>query len=117
MNFILDENFPRTAIVLLKEKGHSAKSVLEFSQKGSDDVALFQLAQKENAVFLTTDKDFYHTVPLLFENHSGVVVIALHQPNREKILSRLDWVLRWLQQGSVAGKVLLVGDHQHLIAP
>ncbi|MCL1888221.1 MAG: hypothetical protein FWF96_05065, partial [Kiritimatiellaeota bacterium] len=54
---------------------------------------VFRLAQKHRAVFLTTDKDFYHTIPFLHPSHHGVVVVSLHQPNRQALLGRLQWFL------------------------
>ena len=30
---------------------------------------MFAQAQQESAIFITTDKDFFHTVPLTFEYH------------------------------------------------
>ena len=116
MNFILDENFPRSALALLAGHGRVGHGILEFSSKGADDADIFQVAQREKAVFLTTDKDFFHTVPLLVKDHAGVVVIALHQPNRRKLLDRLQWALRWMQQGDIRSRVLLVTDHRHLIS-
>ena len=116
MKFILDENFPRGAIALLEKEGHAAQSVLELARKGTDDVEVFKTAQAQKAVLLTTDKDFFYTVPLLFKNHCGVIVIALAQPNRRKILDRLKWSLRWLKQGNITGRVLLVSDHHHWIS-
>ena len=89
MKFILDENFPRPVFVLLEHCGHTAQSALEFLSKGSDDTEVFRVAQ---AILVTTDKDFFHTVPLLHKEHVGVIVIALHQPNRQKLLNRFEMV-------------------------
>ncbi|MBI4023652.1 MAG: DUF5615 family PIN-like protein [Verrucomicrobia bacterium] len=116
MKFILDENFPQPALALLARYGHVGQSILDFSRKGTDDLEIFEVAQRAKAVFLTTDKDFFHTVPLLVKDHAGVVVIALAQPNRQKLLDRLQWVLRWMQQGDISGRALLVTDHHHLIS-
>jgi predicted nuclease of predicted toxin-antitoxin system len=66
MIFILDENFPRSAIALLETEGHSAKSILDFVSSGTSDFSLFEEVQRQNAILLTTDKDFFHTIPLLF---------------------------------------------------
>jgi len=36
-------------------------------------------------VFLTTDRDFFHTIPHIHDKHAGIIVIALRQPNRSTI--------------------------------
>lgn len=50
---------------------------------------MFAHAQREAAVIITTDKDFFHTFPLAFAQHHGAIVITLRRPNREELLRRL----------------------------
>lgn len=88
MKFFLDENFPRAALVLLKDAGHVAVHALDIFPPGASDQKLFECAQGEAAIFLTTDRDFFHTIPLGFPKHFGVIVITLHRPNRADLLRR-----------------------------
>ena len=90
MKFFLDENFPKAAHPLLKNLGHEIFDLRGTSREGSADTKIFQEAQDCEAVFLTTDRDFFHTVPHLYPQHEGVVVIALRQPNRANILDKLS---------------------------
>ena len=60
------------------------------------DETVFRKAKDFGAVLLTTDRDFFHTIPHLHDTHCGVIVIALRQPNRAAILSRLEWRFRKL---------------------
>ena len=69
MNFFLDENFPRPAITLLESAGHSATHALQVFPPGIEDAKLFAEAQERKAIFVTTDKDFFHTIPLTFKQH------------------------------------------------
>ena len=62
------------------------------------------------ATILTTDRDFYHTVPMLYPEHHGIVVIALRQPNRQAILVKLEWLLTQQELFPLEGKVLLLRD-------
>src|SRR5208282_3802737 len=89
MKFFLDENFPRSALTQLQSAGHTAAHTLEIFPPGTPDDQLFAHAQKEFAVFITTDKDFFHTVPLAFAQHHGAIVITLRRPNRNDLLRRL----------------------------
>lgn len=66
MKFFLDENFPRPAVPLLQAAGHETVHALERFAPGTEDDRLFARAQEEGAIFLTTDKDFFHTVPLAY---------------------------------------------------
>jgi len=88
--FFLDENFPKPAVHVLADRGHACADIRGTGREGEKDDALFRLAQAHNAVFLTTDKDFFHTVPLVFATHPGSIVTALAQPERLAILHMLD---------------------------
>lgn len=110
MKFFLDENFPRPAIGQLVSVGHSAVHALEVFSPGTEDETLFVHAQEKEAVFITTDKDFFHTVPLAFENHHGVIVITLRRPNRLGLLKRLSDALNTLGKRTLENSVWLVTD-------
>ena len=114
MNFFLDENFPVTASELLIEAGHRCNRILDFEPQGRDDKTVFEQAQAFEAVLLSTDKDFFHTVPFLFNSHAGVVVIALRQPNRRAILERLIWFLANIPT-DMSNKVYLLRDKTYVV--
>jgi predicted nuclease of predicted toxin-antitoxin system len=110
MNFFLDENFPKTALVELQRTGHTAVHALERFPPGTNDDQLFAHAQETRAIFLTTDKDFFHTVPLAFAKHYGAIVITLRRPNRADLLRRLTDALTVLGDRSLDDTVWLVTD-------
>ncbi len=110
MNFLLDENFPRPALTQLQTAGHSAAHALDLFPPGTDDDRLFARAQKEHAVFVTTDKDFFHTIPLAFAQHRGAIVITLRRPNRAELLRRLAEALSVLGDRTLDNAVWLVTD-------
>jgi len=88
-----DENFPKSAQEVATKRGIEWFDHRGSENEGIDDVRLFSLAQEKEAIVVTTDRDFYHTIPVLHPEHCGIVVIALKQPNREGILKRLEWAL------------------------
>ncbi|MEI6084573.1 MAG: DUF5615 family PIN-like protein [Verrucomicrobiota bacterium] len=110
MKFLLDENFPRSALPQLQQTGHTASHALEFFGPATTDERLFAHAQQEHAIFITTDKDFFHTIPLAFERHAGAIVITLRRPNRAALLRRLTEALAVLDGRSLDNKVWLVTD-------
>jgi len=66
---------------------------------------------------LTTDRDFFHTIPPLFASHCGVIVIALRQPNRAAILSRLEWVLARVDEPFFANRAFQLRDKTWVVHP
>lgn len=112
MNFLADQNFPRSSQAVLAEFGHASCDLNFDPNKGLSDEWLFEEAQCLKAVFLTTDKDFFHTIPLQHSKHFGAIVITLSQPNRERLLAKLRWALAFIQTNPIAGHVLLLRDHR-----
>ncbi len=83
--------------------------------EGAPDTEIFKLAQKKEAIFLTTDKDFFHTIPFLFEKHRGIIVIALRQPNRKSITEKLLFVLEHIDLDNLDSRVVLLRDNNYSI--
>lgn len=110
MIFLLDENFPKSADKVLSELGHQVIDIREVAPRGTNDFDLFAIAQQHRAVVLTTDRDFYHTVPLRHVEHFGVIVIALRQPNRSAILNRLRWIVAQDIMHEIYNTVVLLRD-------
>jgi len=117
MIFFLDENFPKAAVTLLGERGHRAIDIRGTDREGAEDAVIFHMAQQEDAVFLTTDRDFFHTVPHLEKQHRGVVVIALHLPDRRSILSRLEWFLDHFGNADLTNRVYELRDRTYVAYP
>jgi predicted nuclease of predicted toxin-antitoxin system len=112
MKFLVDQNFPRTCSTVLAEFGHTLCEYRYSPGISENDSRIFEAAQKLGAVFLTTDKDFFHTIPWLFPAHFGVVVITLTKPNREALLEKLRWALNFLTTHVIKDHVLLLRDHR-----
>lgn len=112
MRFVLDESFPRRAAVLLSQSGHDVIDIRDTHIAGSNDTVVFEYAQKLDAVLLTTDRDFYHTVPFMYESHAGVIVVALSQPNSGRIVERLRWAMAQPYLNSIRNGCLLLADRR-----
>ena len=110
MKFVLDENIPLRASLYLTGSGHEVTEIRLTDKQGACDEEIFILAQELNAVFITTDRDFFHTIPFLFDHHCGVIVISLRQPNGEAILSRIKWAISNIDKSSLDNKVILLKD-------
>jgi predicted nuclease of predicted toxin-antitoxin system len=65
----------------LIENDHSVFDIRGTSDEGTEDVDIFQMVQEKESIFLTTDKDYFHTIPHLYESHYGVIVITLSLAN------------------------------------
>jgi predicted nuclease of predicted toxin-antitoxin system len=117
MKFLLDENFPKAAIPFLKAAGHQVFDFRGTGDEGIEDSEVFQKAQDHDAILLTTDRDFFHTIPHRFARHCGVIVIALRQPNRSAILERLEWILSHVEVHQFDNRVFQLRDRTWFVYP
>lgn len=115
MNFFLDENFPKSAITYLQNRQHTVFDIRSTEFEGAEDREIFAQAQEKQAIFLTTDKDFFHTVPLQFNEHFGIAVFALRNPNRDKILQKLEYFLDHFDVNHFRTRVVLFRDNRYSI--
>ena len=117
MIFVLDENFPQSALALLESHGHQAVDIGAKGLAGSRDEVLFEHCQSLKGIFLATDRDFFHTIPYAVPDHHGIVVIALRQPSRKHLLDRLEWFLEGFSQGEIHGRAFQRRDRTWMAYP
>lgn len=110
MTFFFDENFPKKTKDLLENHGHSWIDIRGTEDEGLPDIDLFEIAKANEAVFLTTDKDFYHTVHFESKPHFGIVVIALSKPNSRSFISKVEWFLEHFGGEDLKDKCFLIKD-------
>lgn len=84
MNILVDENIPLMTVTDLRKLGHDVKDIRGTDQQGLHDVDLWTLALVEQRMLITTDKGFTER---RHDQHSGIMVVRLRQPNRLKIHS------------------------------
>lgn len=111
MKFFLDENFPKTAESYLKHLSNEVIDIRSTEHEGLDDHSIFKLAQSHSAIFLTTDRDFFHTIPFDFSEHNGVIIVALSQPNRTTIVEKLMWLLEQTDFNELKNTIILLRDN------
>jgi predicted nuclease of predicted toxin-antitoxin system len=82
MKICVDENIPLITVLELRKLGHDVLDIRGTSGQSMSDEALWEMAQRERRLLITTDKGFgQHR----YELHHGILVVRLRQPNEEKI--------------------------------
>jgi predicted nuclease of predicted toxin-antitoxin system len=92
MKLCVDENIPLITVDELGKLGHDVLDIRGTGDQGISDDVLWEKAQREKRLLITTDKGF---VNHRSESHFGILVVRLHQPNERKIHER---VMRAIQQ-------------------
>jgi predicted nuclease of predicted toxin-antitoxin system len=90
MRILVDENIPTITVDNLRTAGHDVRDIRGTAQQGSHDDVLWEMAQSEKRMLITTDKGFTGHRD---ENHWGILLIRLRQPNEAGIHARIQAVL------------------------
>jgi hypothetical protein len=72
------------------------------------DAALWQLAQQEGRLFVTTDKGF---AKHRNESHNGIIIVRLRQPNLRKIHQRILQAITQFEREDWPGLLIVMRDY------
>jgi predicted nuclease of predicted toxin-antitoxin system len=105
---LVDENIPRRTVNWLIERGDDVKDLRRTPQQGLADAELWELAQLEKRLLISTDRWF-----LRYRNtsHSGVLVVLLSQPERLRIHAKVIQVLERFAPEEWPGLTVRARDH------
>jgi hypothetical protein len=84
---------------------------------GASDTAIIERAIELDAVILTTDRDYFHTLHHEYPQHGGLIVIAIRQPSRTAILNRLKWFIEHVPESAWQGRAFQLRDTTWLARP
>lgn len=91
MKFLADVNIEKPIVDELRKMGYDIEWVAEVNRY-MDDMSIFKMAQKENRVLLTNDKDFGEIVFRQKLITTGIVLFRIKGQDvkgKEKLLKRL----------------------------
>jgi len=108
MQICVDENIPHRTVFELRRLGHDVLDIRGTDHQGLADELLWHLAQRQQRLLITTDKGFssYRR-----EDHHGLLIVRLHQPNEAKIHHRVMQAIgQFLNEDEWKGLVLVMRD-------
>ena len=112
MKILVDENVPRRTVRRLIEQGHDVKDLRSTAQQDLEDAALWELAQREKRLLISTDRGF-----LGFRDsaHSGMLVVLLRRPDRLAIHGRIMGILEQFAPDQWPGMTVKARDDVHSV--
>ena len=107
MKLLVDENIPRMTVNTLRDMGHDVKDLRQTPEQGISDEVLWDIAQHEKRLVVTTDKGFSH-----YRNqaHAGILIIRLKKPNRIKIHQRAIAAIKKYSEKQWYGRIVVMKD-------
>jgi predicted nuclease of predicted toxin-antitoxin system len=115
MRFLADENVERPIVEAVRALGHDVAYVSEMS-RGVDDEWLLKLANQEQCVLITNDKDFGELVYLRGQAAAGVLLLRFRV---EKSSVKAALVNVFLQEAAarLAGHFVVLNESGARIRP
>jgi predicted nuclease of predicted toxin-antitoxin system len=89
----VDEDLPRAALQLLRDKGCEAASVVEQGMGGWTDAALWRAIQLEQRFLVTADRGFADIRYYTPGSHAGVLLLRPDEDGIRPIIELLERVL------------------------
>ena len=81
IRFLTDENIATSVVHAIRNSGFYVKDVKEENLHGTSDEEIINLANKEDLVIITHDKDFGKIIANHLVRHNGVILIRLKKQN------------------------------------
>ena len=107
MKILVDENVPNITVLELRAMGHDVLDIRGTERQGMFDDELWPLAQGQQRTLVTTDKGFSEHRD---EQHYGILVVRLRQPNEEKIHARIMAAFRQFAERDWPGLLVVMRD-------
>ena len=107
MRVCVDENIPLATVAELRALGHDVLDIRGTTDQGAPDDLLWELAQKDGRLLITTDKGF---VRHRSESHKGILIVRLRQPNQQKIHDRVMRALGQFAEDEWPGLLVVMRD-------
>ncbi len=107
MKILVDENIPNVTVESLRRLGHDVRDIRATPLKGMDDDALWNLAQADARILVTTDKGFSEH---RHEHHHGLLIVRLRQPNEERIHRRVMTAIAQFRDSDWPGMLVVMQD-------
>jgi predicted nuclease of predicted toxin-antitoxin system len=98
---------PLITVVELRSLGHDVLDIRGTNDQGVSDEILFEKAQREERLLITTDKGFANHRR---ESHFGILIVRLHQPNERKIHERVMGAFRQFANEDWKGLLVVMRD-------
>ena len=107
MKILVDENIPNITVQELRAMGHDVLDIRGTERQGLFDDELWSFVQTERRMFITTDKGFSEHRD---EEHCGILVVRLRQPNEQRIHTRIVAALRQFAENDWPGLLVVMRD-------
>ncbi len=107
--FLVDEDMPRSTAEALRQTGHIAEDVRDVGLRGHSDQEVFDYAQAQGAILVTSDKDFSNVLRFPPGTHAGIIIVRVpDELPTSKVNQEMLNALRGLADEELEGLLIVV---------
>ena len=107
MKILVDENIPLLCVSYLLDAGHDVADIRGTQEEGLPDEAVWNKAQGDGRLLITTDKGFAHR---RYKEHYGILIVLLRRPNRHSITRRIIEAMELFSSDQWRGLLVVMRD-------
>ena len=107
MKILVDEHIPLMTLHVLRSMNHDVHDVRGTPDQGMPDDALWEMAQRQGRLLITTDKGFTQHRGA---HHHGVLIVRLRRPNRLRIHGRIMQAMSQFLEADWPGLLVVMRD-------
>lgn len=93
MKFLADENIASSLVKEIRKKNFNIKDIKEEKFYGISDNAIIEMANNEDRIILTHDKDFVDTLCNSKKQHKGVVLLKFKNQSPKNVIKHFIPIL------------------------
>lgn len=93
IKFLTDENISPSLIKAIRRKGYDVKDIKELKRFGISDNDVLNIANKEDRIILTHDKDFANLLNFPLTSHRGVILLRFVDQSPNNVIKHFMPVL------------------------
>lgn len=111
MQFLADENVPKSVVKALRASGYSVKDLKEEKLFGIPDSEILQIAHRENRIVLTLDKDFLYLPHQKNNPKVGVILLRFSGKGIQNVAQNFLAVLKSVPSSRFEKSVSIVSEN------
>ncbi len=114
MRFLLDQDVYAVTVRFLQSLGHDVVPVAKIGLSQADDEDLLNVAQEQNRIFVTRDRDFGHLV-FVRKLGWGVLYLRILPVTRNAVHGELEKVLQIYSEEELSNAFVVIEPGLHRI--
>ena len=115
MRFLTDENVAVSVMKKLRNKGYDVKDVKEENLSGFDDEKILSIANKEDRIIITHDRNFANLLNNPYKEHKGVIFLRFGDQSPQNAATKLAEFLDSIDEDKIKNKIAIITDNFILI--